>query len=388
MLMVPHRFRRATALFTLLAFAAACLVSTTDAEAAVPQPPFRECPAIGADTSCGLLLDVTNFGTAVLQDPTQGPYDGQEDTLVGVVNRSSQTVTQLPLSSPLGIFGFDSDGICSTGYPGTLYQDPGCPFGPTGYEGPGTSFEPASKTTGVVRFSPGIAPGGAAFFSLEESLEASSLTVPPPTAAITAGPRTETDDPAATFAFTGTPGGTFECQLDEGAWSPCESGVSFKGLMPGDHRFQVRQRIEEQTSPVAEYRWTVALPRACVLRVARARVFVFKTRDLARLVIAYKSHRRAKVSVSFTAMNGGRATRLGTASAEFKREGLFRLPEHLSSSAARHLRRAEMVRVRFVVGGAPKACGRYYTKLLTIPRPIRNQTVWFQSDSTFAPPGG
>ncbi|MBS1843102.1 MAG: hypothetical protein JST53_01685 [Actinobacteria bacterium] len=385
---MPNRTRRSVPALTLLAIAAVCLSFTVDARGATPTPPFTECPAIGLDTSCGLLLNVTNFGTAVLQDTSQGPYDGQEDTLVGVLNRSSQTITQLPLSSPLGIFGFDSDGICSTGYPGTLFQDPGCPFGPTGYEGPGTAFEPASKTTGVVRFSPGLPPGGTAFFSLEESLAASSLTVPPPTATITAGPPTEAEEPDANFAFTGTPGGSFECNVDEGAWNPCETGIGLRGLAPGDHLFQVRQRIEEQLSPVASYRWTVAIPRSCVLRVARARVFVYRHRNLARLVIRYKSRRPAKVSVSFTAINGAQRTRIGSAFAQFKREGLFRLPGRLSPAAARQVKRAEMVRVRFRVASAPMACGRYYTKQLTIPRVVRGQTVWFQSDSAFAPATG
>jgi RHS repeat-associated protein len=141
--------------------------------AASPTTPFTECPAIGGDTSCGILIDVTESGISILQDPSQGPYDGSDDTLVGVLNQSSKTLGHLSLASNTYIFGFDGDGICSGLY-GTIA---GCPFGPTGYEGPGTSFIEISpdEMSGVVSFSPGIAPGGSAYFSLEEPLTSSTV---------------------------------------------------------------------------------------------------------------------------------------------------------------------------------------------------------------------
>jgi PKD repeat protein len=144
--------------------------------AVTPSPPFSECPAIGADTSCGLLLDVINSGVTVLEDSSQGPYDGSDDTLVGVVNQSSTTLANLTLESTTPIFAFDGDGICS-GFYGSIA---GCPFGPTGYEGPETSFVQISPnlTTGAVSFTNGVAPGGTAYFSLEEPLTASTVTTP------------------------------------------------------------------------------------------------------------------------------------------------------------------------------------------------------------------
>jgi Domain of unknown function (DUF6531) len=149
------------------------------AVSAMPTAPFTECPAVGVDTSCGLLIEVTSSGTTIYGDPTQGPYDGADDTLIGVLNSSGSAVGQLTLSSNTPSFGFDGDGICSGFY--TLSS---CPFGPTGYEGPGTSFSniSAGGTGGVVTFSGGIAPGGTAYFSLEEPLNASSV--------VTGGPST------------------------------------------------------------------------------------------------------------------------------------------------------------------------------------------------------
>ena len=64
--------------------------------------PFNECPTIGFDNSCGLLIVISNNGEQVLQDnnngtsdstPTAGqqtPYDNTDDTLVGIVNDVEQ----------------------------------------------------------------------------------------------------------------------------------------------------------------------------------------------------------------------------------------------------------------------------------------------------------
>ena len=146
---------------------------------------FTQCPAIGADAGCGILITIPGGGgqPTIAADVTQGPYDGIEDTLIGVLNNSSQTIQSLHLtSSSAPIFGFDGDGLCTVSpHPG------GCPFGTTGYEGPGTSFHNISAAflAGDVFFS-NLGPGGTAFFSLEEALDAASFqaavgNVPEPT---------------------------------------------------------------------------------------------------------------------------------------------------------------------------------------------------------------
>ena len=91
--------------------------------------PFNECPAIGWDNSCGVLIVVTNNGTQILQDPNNGvssapftspgvqtPYDDNDDTLVGVVNDSTKPIFALQLSGEAtgtDLFGFEGDGICT-----------------------------------------------------------------------------------------------------------------------------------------------------------------------------------------------------------------------------------------------------------------------------------
>jgi len=141
------------------------------------------CPAVGADTTCGVIITVTKTsnspcpsqGCASVSFTGQGPYDSIEDTLVGFVNNGNLPISSLVLKSSTTAFGFDGDGICGLD-PNTNQPfnpaPPACSFGPTGYEGPGVSFSNISPdaTTGTVNFSPPIPPGGTAYFSLEESL--------------------------------------------------------------------------------------------------------------------------------------------------------------------------------------------------------------------------
>jgi hypothetical protein len=138
--------------------------------------PFNQCQPVGLDTSCFLLIVVNpGGGVTVLQDNAQSPtYDGVEDTLIGVQNNSGGPISSLSLTATTDAFGFDGDGIC------TQTPSPaGCPFGPTGYEGPNTSFSGISSDlkSGTVNFTAtgGLASGGSTFFGLEEALTAGSI---------------------------------------------------------------------------------------------------------------------------------------------------------------------------------------------------------------------
>jgi hypothetical protein len=160
---------------------------------------FTECPAIGDDTGCAILIVVNPDGTvSLLTDPSQGPFEGSDDTLVGVQNNAHVVVTSLTLTgtSKPPPFGFEDDGLCVPVGMGTPGPPAGCPFGPTGYEGPGTSFSniSADMSTGTVNFT-GIGPGANTYFSLENVITASNLTIapiaipPPAPTLIVAAPR-------------------------------------------------------------------------------------------------------------------------------------------------------------------------------------------------------
>jgi len=160
----------------LIAMLAATSLAILAVTASAATPPFTQCPAIGADTSCGILLTINANGSITVdQDATQPPYDLVEDTLVGVQNNSTQSVPSLHLTgtaNPEPPFGFDGDGLCNP-----TFGVAGCPFGPTGYEGPNTSFANISgdQLSGDVVFTGGLAPGGSRYFSLEGAISAQNL---------------------------------------------------------------------------------------------------------------------------------------------------------------------------------------------------------------------
>jgi hypothetical protein len=182
---------------------------------------FTQCPPVDLNTGCQFLVNVTDAGTTVESDGTQGPYEGADDALMGIVNNSSKPISSIPLSAENELFGFENDGICSvtkrpSGPTGCVVLPQNslkesqkealkectettveaCGFLPpkgepakvafeaaigivgfggvedaiTGYEGPTswfTNIAPTSHSSGVVNFSPALAPGASTYFSLE-----------------------------------------------------------------------------------------------------------------------------------------------------------------------------------------------------------------------------
>jgi cysteine-rich repeat protein len=128
--------------------------------------PFTQCPPIAPGTGCGVLLEVLPTGGVIpLVDVSQVSYDVDE-TLVGVHNGSDRLVASIALSSDsVPIFDLDNDGLCTP-----LTAPAGCPFGPTGYEGPGVFFSIHAQGAGIVYFAPALRPGDTAYFSLEEKI--------------------------------------------------------------------------------------------------------------------------------------------------------------------------------------------------------------------------
>ncbi len=128
---------------------------------ASPITPYNQCPSVGASPSCAILFEFAPNGAVnTYFDSNIGPYDGSEDTLVGVVNNSGVTIHSLNLTGN-NIFGFETDGL-STYSTDTSY-------GPTGYEGPNTSFNVINSSSGSVIFTDGLAPESSTYFSLEGS---------------------------------------------------------------------------------------------------------------------------------------------------------------------------------------------------------------------------
>ncbi len=226
---------------------AACLASiqatATPASAAPPSAPYTQCPAIGADTSCETLIVINaNGSVTIVSDAGQGPYDGGEDTLIGVLNNEPVPVSHIKLTSPsLGIFGFEGDGICSAPY-NTFAGSGYCsslPSGSSRYEGPDTTFSAiaANKRSGTVNFTDsggGLPAGSSTFFSLEQNILAANLsaTAPPLITFINTSPTSaDVNDPttvSATLTANGSPvvGATVTFKIESGPGGTTCTGVT------------------------------------------------------------------------------------------------------------------------------------------------------------------
>src|SRR5580692_9608013 len=81
--------------------------------------PFVHNPD-NAATGCNTLITIAANGTVTVTIPDTTPYDGSDDTLIGVLNNSPSAVGSLALTGS-GIFGFDGDGICTFTFVGSSY---------------------------------------------------------------------------------------------------------------------------------------------------------------------------------------------------------------------------------------------------------------------------
>jgi hypothetical protein len=138
---------------------------------------------VGTATGCGVLITVTSVngsGDATAFHLTflgnGNPYDGSEDTLVGIQNSAGGVLNDITFTGAPGsdIFGFDGDGPCT-------FNPADC-FGPTGYEGPDNTFTGISidLNTGTVSFTVGLDPGTGNWFALEGNPQQIVGTTPEP----------------------------------------------------------------------------------------------------------------------------------------------------------------------------------------------------------------
>lgn len=139
-------------------------------------PMFSECPAVGQDTGCAVLITINSGGSLTYQlDSSQAPSfnPAEADTLVGVLNNSGALTYSIDISGN-GIFNLDGNGACSGLY---AANPPLCPDpfnAVTTYEGydkdngnfDALSFGPLFNS-GQVQFLGGLSQGDSAFFSLE-----------------------------------------------------------------------------------------------------------------------------------------------------------------------------------------------------------------------------
>jgi hypothetical protein len=135
-------------------------------------------------------------------------------------------------------------------------------------------------------------------------------TVPPQTE-ITGGPG-DTTDTTAVFLFSAPGGVGFSCRLDGGAWEPCGSPQTYRGLSLGPHRFDVRafDAAGNLDPTPAEHAWQVlrpglVIPGTVQLATALARELVQLRRALAKIRLRRLARRRIVVFRTFDALTAG-----------------------------------------------------------------------------------
>ncbi len=82
-----------------------------------------------------------------------------------------------------------------------------------------------------------------------------------PTVTITSGPTSPTTNTSATFTFTSSEAGRFECALDNSSFSGCSSGKNYSNLSLSSHVFSVRAfDAVENASTIATSTWVIESP--------------------------------------------------------------------------------------------------------------------------------
>lgn len=161
------------AVWVILGSSLMCISGLSAAGSSMPM--FDECPAVGQDTGCAVLITINSGGAlSFAADSSQPSFNSTEaDTLVGVLNNSGAKQYSMPISEK-NIFAFDFNGACSGS--GVYTPIPSlCPDlfnAPTSYEGYDKkgnfdSFIVTSLNGGTIYFANGLTAGDSAFFSVE-----------------------------------------------------------------------------------------------------------------------------------------------------------------------------------------------------------------------------
>jgi hypothetical protein len=108
----------------LLAGSAAAAVVVLGMTATPTPAQAGVCPATGNDTTCGAIININSLGPGgiTVTFTGQGPYDGSDDTLIGIVNHTNSAISTIHITGPggtgsgSGITGFDGDGVASAAF--------------------------------------------------------------------------------------------------------------------------------------------------------------------------------------------------------------------------------------------------------------------------------
>lgn len=161
---------------------------------------FSECPAVGDDTSgCELLITVTAASNGVAtaftvstSSPDLGPFNGSDDTLIGVLNDSNEGFHSLyfTVAPGSGTFDFNQTGACEEIGGVDIYSP--APTAAQCLQGQYQTMDAFDYATAHVTFlsfnladagvlvEPPLGPGQSSWFDLPGHITASEITMVTP----------------------------------------------------------------------------------------------------------------------------------------------------------------------------------------------------------------
>jgi hypothetical protein len=85
-----------------------------------------------------------------------------------------------------------------------------------------------------------------------------TIDTTPPVVSIDTHPADPTNATTANFSFSANETATFQCQLDNGGYTPCASPIQYSSLSPGGHAFSVQATDQAgNTSTSIAYSWAI-----------------------------------------------------------------------------------------------------------------------------------
>jgi hypothetical protein len=172
-----------------------------------------------------------------------------------------------PHASGNGHCNDDHDLMCYAdgGSTSAMFVDPACPS--STWErlldcGGDDYFNPAPAAGSYLDTHWNIASSGWLFVEPAGTGPSAPVDTIAPNTSITSGPAGLVVSDAAKFRFSSSEAGTFECRLDNGAWTTCASPVSYTDLTNGQHQFRVRaiDSFGSRDASPASRLWTVSAP--------------------------------------------------------------------------------------------------------------------------------